>query len=668
MAGVMKVWLSLSLSGGILILVLWLATVCLKQRFSRRWQYYIWLLVIVRLWIPFATEQNLVGSMFRSVDQVMERAGDWLEDTTDEVNDRLYEKQEAEWIEWNPEAGPGSTRSSETGQSSVGKSGITEEKPNTVTESGNTASLQWMAGILNSSGRVASFAAAGLCIAWLAGACSLFLYKMILYRRFTNMLKAGWSEPEDMEVLERFGRLVERSGVRGTVRLYTNPGVASPLLIGFFHPCVVLPTTDLPETDFTYTILHELTHLKRLDLFYKWLVQITVCMHWFNPLVHLMGRQVNRLCELSCDEAVIRTLDDRERRAYGDTLLHAVSTDGGYHNNLASVTLCEGRDLLKERLGAIMKYRKIPRLLVAVTCVCTVILMAGAMSLGAYGATDGSESWQWESRKANGETTHSYRQDGYYEAPYVIEMGWNLSNSAYSAYAVQTEISLKNGDTVKVAFDKSCASYKNDEKFMTALAALAQRISEKDLNSQFALKLERPLVQSVQDVSGRDLKELADEFYRDGKLTSFNAIFPELDSDKQDALCEKMYEESNIAYFSGAAYHLDAALLNKYAERAYQDNRITFFSDISYVLSDEEAAAYARRAFADGKITFFDELLPYLSKEEIRSYAENAYQENEIAAFSIIVSYLSKEDQQSYAERARKDHKVTFYSVLSDDY
>lgn len=28
-----------------------------------------------------------------------------------------------------------------------------------------------------------------------------------------------------------------------------------------------------------YTILHELMHFKRRDVFYKWLVQLTVCVH-----------------------------------------------------------------------------------------------------------------------------------------------------------------------------------------------------------------------------------------------------------------------------------------------------------------------------------------------------------------------------------------------------
>ncbi len=134
MADVMKVWLSLSLSGGILILVLWLGRVWFQERFSRRWQYYIWLLVIARLWIPFAPAQNLVGVLFQSVEQ----AGGWIKDATEEVNDRLYEKQEqeAEWIEWNPEAdGKG-----------AGNPGRGAGMPDTVEETGGGDSSAFASG------------------------------------------------------------------------------------------------------------------------------------------------------------------------------------------------------------------------------------------------------------------------------------------------------------------------------------------------------------------------------------------------------------------------------------------------------------------------------------------------------------------------------------------
>lgn len=193
-------------------------------------------------------------------------------------------------------------------------------------------------------------------------------------------------EVADIDLLERFGKLVERNKIKIMVELHTNNLISSPLLIGFFRPCIVLPTADLSATEFEYTILHELTHYKRRDMFYKWLIQFTVCAHWFNPLVYLMSREVGRVCELSCDEAVIRELDTQGRRAYGDTLLNAMGPGGSYKDSLASVTLSEGKELLKERLDAIMSFKKKSKTMISITMILTVALCCGATYVGAYAA------------------------------------------------------------------------------------------------------------------------------------------------------------------------------------------------------------------------------------------------------------------------------------------
>lgn len=117
------------------------------------------------------------------------------------------------------------------------------------------------------------------------------------------------------------------------IRWYSNranPLISSPLLIGFFHPCIVLPSVAISEKDFQCTVLHELTHYKRWDMLYKWLVQVTVCLHWFNPLVYLMSGEITKACEFSCDEAVLSKMGCDKAQDYGETLLNAMATVGKY--------------------------------------------------------------------------------------------------------------------------------------------------------------------------------------------------------------------------------------------------------------------------------------------------------------------------------------------------
>lgn len=93
-------------------------------------------------------------------------------------------------------------------------------------------------------------------------------------------------------------------------------------------------------------------------MFYKWLIQITLCIHWFNPFVYLIARETGRLCELSCDEEVIKKLDEKGKKEYGNTLLNMANTEKKFKNPIASVTLNEGKKLLKERLDKIMVFKK----------------------------------------------------------------------------------------------------------------------------------------------------------------------------------------------------------------------------------------------------------------------------------------------------------------------
>ena len=349
----LKIVLSLSLSGSLLILILYLIRPLVKERLSKRWQYYIWLVVIARLLLPFAPEINLMGTFFQEINKGMEQ------------------------IEFITPSNQGAPLVSESG---IQPPGNMENGQDTF-ENGQPASS---ASADNPARNILPVILQNLWLVWLVVALILFIRKITIYQDFVKYIRAGCVEVADIDMLERFGKLVEQNKVKTIVGLYTNNLISSPLLIGFFRPCIVLPSADLPPADFQYTILHELAHYKRRDMFYKWLVQLAVCVHWFNPLVYVMSRDVGRACELSCDEAVIWTLDPQERRAYGDTLLNAMGAGGNYKDSLAAVTLNESKELLKERLDSIMRFKKKSGIVITITFALTLLFATGATTIGVY--------------------------------------------------------------------------------------------------------------------------------------------------------------------------------------------------------------------------------------------------------------------------------------------
>ncbi len=348
---VLKILLSMSFSGSLLILALLLGKQFLKNKISRQWQYYIWLVVVLRLLLPFGTEVSLMGKAYQAVDQAISQTAPLPPQQQLPLNAP----------ESNLAPAVGAEHHNETVSSPADD--VTTAHP-----------LQDIGVLLINQ----------IWLVWLVAALGLLIRKITIYQGFIRYIKAGLTPVSDIERLDELSIVAEQSGIKKPIELCVNPLVSSPLLIGFFRPCIVLPSADIPEKDFRYIILHELTHYKRRDMFYKWLVQITVCLHWFNPLVYLMSREVTRACEFSCDEAVLAKMGCSHAQDYGKTLLNAMAAIGRYKENLGAVTLSENKQLLKERLGAIMKFEKKSKAIRLLTGMLTLCIIFSAAFIGIY--------------------------------------------------------------------------------------------------------------------------------------------------------------------------------------------------------------------------------------------------------------------------------------------
>ena len=348
MNAVLKIFLSMSFSGSLLILILLLGKQFLKNKISRQWQYYIWLVVVLRLLLPFGPEVSLMGKTYRTVDQAISQAA-------------LLPPQQQP-----PLNVPGGNL-----VPAVGAEHRKEMLNSPADDVTTTHPFQDIGVLLINH-------------IWLVVALGLLIRKITIYQGFVRYIKARLTPVSDIERLDELSIVAEQSGIKKPVELCVNPLVSSPLLLGLFHPCIVLPRVDILEKDFRYIVLHELTHYKRCDMFYKWLVQVTVCLHWFNPLVHLMSREITKACEFSCDEAVLTKMGSGNAQDYGKTLLDAMAAVGRYKENFGAVTLSENKHLLKERINAIMNFKKKSTAIRFLTGALTLCVMFGAAFVGVY--------------------------------------------------------------------------------------------------------------------------------------------------------------------------------------------------------------------------------------------------------------------------------------------
>ena len=362
MSGFIKILLSLSCSGTFLIIILLLLKPLYKNKLSQKWQYYIWLVVIARLLLPFTTKYNILENISGQIYYIFIQ--------TNEKENILKQDQHF------PDKATSKNVKTSTPVANQKENNIKKQN-NTINN--NTTTRQIIKLLIEN---ILLFLKKNIFYIWIITTVSLFIHKVTIYQCFARYLKASQSEISSLNIWEQLGNMLEKLHIKTTVSIYTNSMVSSPLLIGFFHPCIILPSEEIQDIDLQNTIHHELIHFIHKDMFYKWLVQLTICIHWFNPFVYLIARETGRLCELSCDEEVIKKLDEKGKREYGNTLLNMANTEKKFKNSIVSVTLNEGKKLLKERLDKIMVFKRKTITHTCLSIALTLILCTTAATTG----------------------------------------------------------------------------------------------------------------------------------------------------------------------------------------------------------------------------------------------------------------------------------------------
>ncbi len=169
------------------------------------------------------------------------------------------------------------------------------------------------------------------------------------------------------------------------IRARISDEIPTPLSCGLLRPTILLPAS-LDRSDaarLSQVLLHECTHIRRLDLLAKLAFAAALCAHWFNPLAWRMYILANRDIELSCDEATLRGLDAPARQSYARTLVELAARQSGLPSPFASGF---GGKTIEERIGTIMNGRQTSKR-AALLAALLVLLAALGLATSAEEAT-----------------------------------------------------------------------------------------------------------------------------------------------------------------------------------------------------------------------------------------------------------------------------------------
>lgn len=176
---------------------------------------------------------------------------------------------------------------------------------------------------------------------WLAGVIACVLWQGIGYYRLIRSLKGKSRSVERADLHTILQEQCADLVIDREIPLRVSAAADCPMLAGFIHPTLYLPDERISRTDAAFIFRHELTHYKHGDLWLKLLLLAARCLHWFNPLVHLIARFAQEDIEAACDDAVVRGQDGAYRRAYGETILRSAIAQSQKRKALVS---CFGDD------------------------------------------------------------------------------------------------------------------------------------------------------------------------------------------------------------------------------------------------------------------------------------------------------------------------------------
>lgn len=308
------------LTSSVLILALLALRRLFRRTISRRMQYALWLLVLMRLLVPLnvGTLAHNVLSAAAPVQAAVEKR---LETPVLYTQDGA-ERRPAQLVDGNAPQGEPLSPPADAAHSAPA------DEYSLVTPAYRAVTL-----------------AEALTYVWYAGMLGVGMWFLVTNLRFARALRKART-PYSVE------------GCRYPV--YLASALPSPCLFGVLRPAIYFNNAAAASPELLrFVLAHEQTHARHLDPLWSLLRGLCLTVYWFDPLVWLAAVLSREDGELACDEGTLRALGADERTAYGKALLSLVPVCTKPQNPLlGATTMTGGKKSLKERVTRIAENRQ----------------------------------------------------------------------------------------------------------------------------------------------------------------------------------------------------------------------------------------------------------------------------------------------------------------------
>ncbi|MBU3155623.1 M56 and phosphodiester glycosidase domain-containing protein [Clostridium estertheticum] len=326
--------------GSILSLIILLFKLLLKDKLGVRWHYAIWLILIIRLLMPYGLQSSL--SIFNIIN---------FENTT--ITQVPY------------------TITYKANKIFNNKESNTTVVPNFVKSNlqANTSDAD----------QIPIYLQLISCL-WLLVAIIIASYTIVMTMKLKSKFKKG-HVCNNKKVLLLLLQCKNKLNIKSNIRIINTNEIKTPCIYGFINPKLLLPIGTynfLNKNELEFIILHELAHVKRLDIIVSCISGALQIIHWFNPIIWYSFYKMSNDKELACDALALSHVNCKNYMNYGKTIIKLLESYKKTPQVYGISYIINNKSQIKRRITMISLFKK-NSYKWSIIPIVTLILLGGIM-------------------------------------------------------------------------------------------------------------------------------------------------------------------------------------------------------------------------------------------------------------------------------------------------
>ena len=336
--------LSATIYGSIAGIVILVIKVLMKNKLNKKYAYLLWMILIIKLVMPFGPESSF--SLFNQIPI--------------KINSQVNMNNSSNINEYIIDTDYEGHSSKNTSQEAI------------ITQS---------ASIINNESEKSIFINV-IPLVWISGAVLTSVSYTVIYLHFMENIRK--KENIKYDYLESvLNGCKEKLHIKRKINIVVDDMINSPSLIGIWKIRIIIPNnlTNLSKEELQHIFLHELCHFKSKDTWVDSMLVFLQCIHWFNPVIWYLFKQMRNDMEMACDERVLSVLNEKDHNKYGLTML-TVLEKVNYNKKFAlGLNMADDKKTIKKRVELIKNskhFLKKKKILTITGLIC-LLVMGGAL-------------------------------------------------------------------------------------------------------------------------------------------------------------------------------------------------------------------------------------------------------------------------------------------------